>query len=307
MVLLVGGTGRLGSRVGRRLLAEGRQVRVLTRSPAKAEDLARLGAEVVAGDLGDRASLERAVRGVARVVVAAHDERTRGHAAWARQAAGHHHLIEAACVERVEQLVFVSCRGVGPEHPLPAFRLKHAVELRLRESGLGHAIVRAAAFMEPWAAWIGGPIRGGRVVTIPGLGDHPINLMALDDVAHYVLLALDHPEARHRTLEVGGPENLTLNQVVDAFERHADRPVRRRYLPLRLLRAAGTIAAPFAPSLGCALAVAAYRCSSDQAFDAAPLLAAFPRRLTRLDDLARRDAVALRHDGSPVRRIKRAA
>jgi uncharacterized protein YbjT (DUF2867 family) len=205
----------------------------------------------VAGDLGDRASLERAVRGVARVVVAAHDERTRGHAAWARQAAGHHHLIEAACVERVEQLVFVSCRGVGPEHPLPAFRLKHAVELRLRESGLGHAIVRAAAFMEPWAAWIGGPIRGGRVVTIPGLGDHPINLMALDDVAHYVLLALDHPEARNRTLEVGGPENLTLNQVADAFERHADRPVRRRYLPLRLLRAAGTIAAPFAPSLGC--------------------------------------------------------
>jgi len=307
MVLLVGGTGRLGSRVGRRLLTEGRRVRVLTRSPARAEDLARLGAEVVAGDLRDRASLERAVRGVARVVVSAHDERTRGHAGWARQAAGHHHLIQAACAERVEHLVFVSCRGVDPEHLLPAFRLKHAVEARLRASGLGHAIVRPTAFMEPWAAWIGRPILAGRVVAIPGLGDHPINLMALDDVAHYVLVALDHPEARNRTLEVGGPENLTLNQVADAFEDAAPRSVRRRYLPLRLLRVAGACALPLAPGLGRALTTAAYRCSSDQTFDAGPLLAAFPRRLTRLADLARLGAAALHDDGSAAPRINRAA
>jgi uncharacterized protein YbjT (DUF2867 family) len=307
MVLLVGGTGRLGSRVGRRLLAEGRRVRVLARSPATAEDLARLGAEIVAGDLRDRGSLERAVRGVARVVVTAHDDRSRGHAGWARQAAGHHHLIEAARAERVEHLVFVSCRGVGPEHPLPAFRLKHAVEVRLRGSGLGHAIVRPTAFMEPWAAWIGRPILDGRVVTIPGLGDQPINLIALDDVAHYVLLALDHPEARDRTLEIGGPENLTLNQVADAFERYTDRPVRRRYVPLRLLRAAGACALPFAPGVGRALATAAHRCSSDQTFDAAPLLADFPRRLTRLADLARQGAAAPRPDGTAARRVNRAA
>lgn len=307
MVLLVGGTGRLGSRVGRRLLAEGRRVRVLSRSPARAEELARFGAEVVVGDLRDRASLARAMRGIARVVVSAQDERARGHAGWARQAAGHHHLIQTACAERVEHLVFVSCRGVEPEHPLPAFRLKHADEVRLQGSSLGHAIVRPTAFMEPWAAWIGRPIREGRAVTIPGLGDHPINLVALDDVAHYVLLALDHPEARNRTLEVGGPENLTLNQVADAFERHADREVRRRYLPLRLLRAAGACALPLAPGLGRALATAAYRCSSDQTFDAAPLLAAFPRRLMRLADVARQGAVALRPDGPAARRIKRAA
>ena len=307
MVVLVGGTGRLGSRVGRRLLAEDRRVRVLTRSPAKAAHLERLGAEVVAGDLRDRASLERAVHGVARVVVTAHDERTLGHAGWARQAAGHHHLIEAACAERVEHLVFVSCRGVGPAHPLPAFRLKHAVELRLLGSGLSHAIVRPAAFMEPWAAWIGRPVRAGRTVTIPGLGDHPINLVALDDVAHYVLLALDHPEVRNRTLEVGGPENLTLNQVADAFEDAAQRSVRRRYLPLRLLRAAGACALPIAPGLGRALATAAYRCSSDQTFDAAPLLVAFPRRLTCLADLARQGVAARQSAGPAARRINRAA
>jgi len=306
MVLLVGGTGRLGSRVGRRLLAEGRRVRVLTRSPAMAEDLARLGAEVVAGDLCDRTTLERGVHGVARVVVSAHDERTLGHAGWARQAAGHHHLIEAACAERVEHVVFVSCRGVDPEHPLPAFRLKHAVEARLRSSGLSHAIVRSAAFMEPWAAWIGRPVRAGRSVTIPGLGDHPINLVALDDVAHYVLLALDHPEARNCTLEVGGPENLTLNQVADAFEEGALRSVRRRYLPLQLLRAAGAYALPFAPGLGRALATAAYRCSSDQTFDAAPLLAAFPRRLTRVADLVRQGAAATRTEGPAAPRVNRA-
>ena len=287
MVLLAGGSGRLGEFVARQLVSEGRQVRLLAWSPREAAGLARHGAEVAVGDLRDRASLGRALEGVQRLVVAARDDRARGHAGRAAEASAHHQLIEAACAERVEHLVFVSCLGAEAEHPLPAFRLRGAVEGRLRDSGLGHTIVRPAAVMEPWAAWIGSQVRNGRTVTIPGLGDHPINLMALDDVVHYVLLALDHPEARQRTLEVGGPENLTLNQVADAFERCAGRQARRRYLPLGLLRAASACAAPVAPGWSQALATVAYRCSSDQRFDPAEMLEAFPRRLTRLTELAR--------------------
>ena len=67
MILIVGGTGALGSATARRLLAKGTAVRVMTRTPEKAAELQKLGAEVVQGDLLDKASLAQACRGVEKV------------------------------------------------------------------------------------------------------------------------------------------------------------------------------------------------------------------------------------------------
>ena len=59
--LVTGGTGFLGSSLTRRLLSDGARVRVLARSRAKAQPLADLGAEVVTGDITDRAAVRAAV------------------------------------------------------------------------------------------------------------------------------------------------------------------------------------------------------------------------------------------------------
>ncbi|PYV09860.1 MAG: hypothetical protein DMG23_09540 [Acidobacteria bacterium] len=71
-VLVTGATGFIGSRVVARLLREkGAAVRALARDPARAQGLAKLGAEVVIGDLADFASLQRAVRDCSAVIHAA--------------------------------------------------------------------------------------------------------------------------------------------------------------------------------------------------------------------------------------------
>jgi nucleoside-diphosphate-sugar epimerase len=62
--LVTGGTGFLGASLARRLLSDGVRVRVLARSRVKARPLADLGAEIVAGDMTDRASLRTSVDGV---------------------------------------------------------------------------------------------------------------------------------------------------------------------------------------------------------------------------------------------------
>ena len=66
VILVVGATGRQGGAVARELLQRGYQVRGLTRNPDsdRARAVAELGAEMVRGDLGDPASLDRAVAGV---------------------------------------------------------------------------------------------------------------------------------------------------------------------------------------------------------------------------------------------------
>src|SRR6185436_12335082 len=64
-IVVFGATGRQGGAVARELLANGYPVRAVTRHPdgTAAKELARLGAEVVAGDLDDAESLKRAVSG----------------------------------------------------------------------------------------------------------------------------------------------------------------------------------------------------------------------------------------------------
>ena len=71
MILLVGASGRLGSVVAELLLAQGKAVRVMTRTPFNLTHLKQQGAEVVHGDLRDPASLLRACQGVEQVVAAA--------------------------------------------------------------------------------------------------------------------------------------------------------------------------------------------------------------------------------------------
>lgn len=62
--LVTGATGFTGGHLARRLVAAGDTVRAIVRDPAKAEDLAKAGVDVVSGDLTDRASLERALVGI---------------------------------------------------------------------------------------------------------------------------------------------------------------------------------------------------------------------------------------------------
>ena len=64
---VTGGTGFIGSRLVRRLIAEGHTVRVLARSAEKARALFDDEAEIIPGDLDDADALARGCRGADRV------------------------------------------------------------------------------------------------------------------------------------------------------------------------------------------------------------------------------------------------
>jgi dihydroflavonol-4-reductase len=62
-VLVTGATGFVGGAIARRLLADGRTVRVLARTPDAAGALRELGAEVIAGDVLEPDTVRRAATG----------------------------------------------------------------------------------------------------------------------------------------------------------------------------------------------------------------------------------------------------
>lgn len=289
MILIVGASGRLGSAVAQRLFAQGKPVRVMTRTPLNLAHLKQQGAEVVSGDLRDPASLLRACQGVEQVLAAAHALDGKGdNTPQTVDDAGNRQLIDAAKAAGVKHFTFMSVLDASPDAPLEFFRIKYHTEEYLRASGLAFTIIRPSAYMDLWAQLIGQPILKQGKTTIFGRGNNPVNFVAVEDVARFVCSAFEDPRAHNRVIKVGGPENLTLNQVAEVFERVSGRRAKKRHVPLPMMRAMSMLMQPVNPALSRLIRVSIYMDTANQCYDATQTASTFGIRLTPLEEVARR-------------------
>ncbi len=145
-VLIFGATGNVGGATTRELLKRGWHVRAVTRNPdsEKALALAELGAEIIQGDMDDRASLERVFDGFQRVL-SVQNWTTSGVEGELRQGKL---VAEIAQSARVEHLVYSSAGAGKPHSGIPHFDNKVAVEAHMRELELPFTVVRPVPFME---------------------------------------------------------------------------------------------------------------------------------------------------------------
>jgi uncharacterized protein YbjT (DUF2867 family) len=250
MILVCGGTGRLGTLVVRRLTERGLSVRVLTRGRARAQHLVGDLVEVVEGDVRERAAVSSASDGATVVVSAMHGFiGPRGISPATIDRDGNISLIDAARAAGAD-FVLVSVLGAAADSPMELFRMKYAAERYLHSSGVSATIVRPAAFLETWTDLLRQTAsRSGRPLVF-GKGDNPINFVSAIDVAAVVERAVTDPSTRGSTLEIGGPENLTLNQVALAVQAAAGRTSAPRHVPPILLRLAAHTAGRVSPMVG---------------------------------------------------------
>lgn len=234
MILVAGGTGRLGAELVPRLVAAGQQVRVLTRERTRAAHLA--GVEVVVGDVRQPHDLIAAVHGVTAVVAAVHGFAGPGRVTpTSVDRDGNANLMSAA-TEVDARYVLMSVIGASSSHPLQLFRMKAAAEEALRHSSLSWTIVRAGAFLELYQDLLRRTAgRSGRLVVF-GRGDNPIQFSTVSEVATAVERALADPREARAVTEVGGPSR-TMNQLATTVGSELDRIVGpARHVPRVVLR-----------------------------------------------------------------------
>lgn len=235
MILVCGATGLLGSRVVTRLLENGRHVRALVRPATDATTLQELGAEVVRGDLRDRASLEHAVAGAKAVVSTANTiartlDGERGLGMRDIDLRGHADLVDVAERAGVERFVYLSFTRLVLDSDSVFARAKLATEERLRRSPMRSVVVRPGMFQEVWLSeMVGLDWRKGRA-TIFGKGHTPHGYVAVDDVAAAVVHGLEAADPPG-VMEFEGPERLSRVEVVEAYERALGREISRRHVP----------------------------------------------------------------------------
>ncbi|GAA1681439.1 NmrA/HSCARG family protein [Glycomyces endophyticus] len=217
-ILVTGATGRQGGAVAARLLADGWGVRALTRdaSSAKAEALKESGAEVVEGDLGDRASLDRAAAGAWGVFSVhagsyeggpyghdlGHEERSAANLGAAAKAAGAAHLVHSSSV------------GVGgPLEPhMDMLQRKAEAERAIAASGVPYTILRPTSFMENTFDSIR-ELQDGALVSLLHADTYEPHIAA-DDIAAFAAIAFTDPAAHTgKAYELAGDDITQLEKV----------------------------------------------------------------------------------------------
>lgn len=235
MILVVGASGDLGSRVVRRLRSEGQPVRCLVRGSKGEHPLDEVGAEIVRGDLTAPESLPAACEGVDTVIATATaiGRRLAGSSpASIRQVdeEGMGSLADAAEAAGVHRFVYMSFTGVEHSIGTPLEVAKLAMERRLRNSSMQTVIARADAFQEvhlgPLARF---DMAAGKAAII-GKGKTRRRWVATEDVAA-LLCAVALEPAPPALIEFGGPEALSKNEAVSIAESLTGRPMKVQHMP----------------------------------------------------------------------------
>jgi len=237
-VLVVGASGQLGSVITKKLLATGVPVRALARTRAKLEAFAAAGAEIAAVDYLDLARLTEACRGIAQIVATANNNLGKGATSPLRvDLTGYQNLCAAARNSGVRRLMYVSFRGATPDVSVDIFRLKWHIEDVIRRSGVPYVILRPTAFMDVWIDQIiADGIRKKGVAMIFGDGRAVANYIAVNDVAEFAVRILARDEVRNEVIDLGGPSDVSLNDLATLVEGRLQSSGKRRHIPVPLMK-----------------------------------------------------------------------
>ena len=243
MILVTGATGFVGPKIVHALREREQPVRSLVRRPGErsAATLAAWGSELVQGNMGDAASLRRAVEG-AEVVVHLVSIRQGSDEDFRRvMEQGTRDLVEAARDAGVGRFVLMSALGTSEEAKdlVPYYRAKWEMEQAVRGSGLEHVIFRPSfAFARE-----GGILptfrklaRVAPVTPIIGSGRQRIQPIWVDDVAAYFAESVDKTEAANGTFELGGPDAVTWNEFWQRLKRSLGQRRPSVHVPMGLMR-----------------------------------------------------------------------
>jgi uncharacterized protein YbjT (DUF2867 family) len=194
------------------------------RDPAKAERLERWGVELAAGDVTNSDSVEAAARGCSHVVHLVAIIRGSDDDFERVMTRGTRNVIAAAREAFAERLVLMSALGTTEETKelVPYWKAKWRMEQDVAASGLEHVIVRPSFVFGKDGGSLPTFVRQVRyspVVTVVGPGTARLQPVWVDDVAALFARVLAAPEAANRTLEVGGPERVTWNELYERIAR----------------------------------------------------------------------------------------
>ena len=216
MILITGGTGRIGRMVLEMLAAADLETRALVRDLDKARALDLPTVEFVRGDLADTASLAPALAGIDRVVLIS----TFSQDMVQLQTS----MVEAAARAPLRpRIVKLSSLGADPDSPVPMFRWHGGAERAIEQAGLPWTFIRPTYFMQNALVMAGG-MRKDRSFALPASGA-AVAQVDTRDIAAVILRVLIEADHEGKSYDLTGPEPLTWFEVAGILSAVAGGPI----------------------------------------------------------------------------------
>ncbi len=269
-VLVTGATGFTGGHLARALVARGRRVRVLVRDVSKAKPLADAGMELAAGDLTDRAAVERAVAGcdVVYHIAALYREAKHADEVYRQvNVGGTENILDAAEKAGAGRVVHCSTVGVHGDVKVPAdenapfapgdvyqdTKLEGELLAKKRfDAGLPGAIFRPVGIYGPGDTRFLKLFKGiarGRFRMI-GSGQVLYHMTYIDDLVDGIILCGEHPAAQGQTYILSGPRYTTLTELVTEIAHAVGRKPPTGHVPLAPVKVAARLCEAVCRPLG---------------------------------------------------------
>lgn len=226
---------------------EGWAVRCLVRSPSKAEVLKSTfsGVEVAYGDITNKDTISRALDGVDSAVHLVGILTEVGKATFETiHTEGTRNMVEACKESGVKRFIHISALGTRPNARSQYHKTKWKAEEIIRASGLDHTIFRPSVIFgkeDRFTNLFASAIRLSPVVMIPGDGKNRMQPVFVKDLVKVMVMSIKDPGHINRTYEIGGPEKLTFDEIIDTICRILGRKRLKCHIPIFLMRPGATI------------------------------------------------------------------
>ena len=225
-VLILGSTGFVGARLVSALAARGVALRLLVRSWTKARSVIPDGAdvEVIHGDLGNRESLERALRGIRNAYYLVHSMGGRSlfadttYAKKDLEAAKN--FMAVAEESGLARVIYLGALGESGTNLSPHLRSRAAVAEVLASGSPAATILRSAIIIGAQGAsfeMLRYLVERLPIMACPKWIDSRIQPIALQDVVAYLVGCLFNPETAGQTFDIGGAEVFTYREMMQQY------------------------------------------------------------------------------------------
>ena len=243
-IFLTGSTGFVGKRVLQDLLENNYQVRCLVRQGSEqkiAHDQAK-GVAIVYGDITNFQSMEGKLTGCDAVINLVGIIRAfpgRGITFEKMHYEGTAHLANAAKSQGVRRFIQMSSLGARPGGKTPYLQTKYRAEECVRNSGLEYTIFRPSIIFGPGDSFVNlfaNMFRRQQFVPVVGNGKYQLQPVSVENVSKGFINSLERSDTIGKSFDVGGPERLEFDAIIDAIGETLGLPPHKMHIPVFVMQ-----------------------------------------------------------------------
>lgn len=217
VILVLGATGYVGSRLVPQIVNEGHQVRCLVRDPQRLTGANTLQCEIVEGDLLRTETLSFAFSGVEIVYYLVHSMRVGEKEFADLDRAAARNVVLAAERAGVQRIIYLGGLGRRDIAQSPHLRSRHEVGDILRSGNIAVTELRAAVILGSGSAsfeMMHHLVNRLPIMICPRWVIVKTQPIAIDDVLRYLVETIGKPETIGKIIDIGGPEILSYREMM---------------------------------------------------------------------------------------------